>query len=329
MDKLTCRLAAQGFKPGSCSVSHGDEKEAACRVTLKREGDIPYRLIKSVHLSRPEHYLSIYQSGCNLSCKKCHSWELTQQASGRWMSPDAIGALARDYVHKYEELMYWEPRERATSFHAHDIRLDRLRPEQIVLSPQGWGPARNIVAFTGGDLGCQPEFYARATEGIKNLGENLWVLFETNGYGLSPENLDMLKSAGLDAFWLDVKAYDPETHRRLTGASNEWILKLPAEMVARGFVLEVSSLYIPGWVETGQLESIASLLATVDPEIPFTILAFFPEYMMKDVPSPSLDSMIKAYQAVKGAGLKRVRLGNTGVFVRTVEEYECLKRYVV
>jgi hypothetical protein len=29
----------------------------------------------------------------------------------------------------------------------------------FVLSPQGFGPARNIVAFTGGDVMCCPEFY--------------------------------------------------------------------------------------------------------------------------------------------------------------------------
>jgi len=38
----------------------------ACQVTLKWEEDVPFRLIEASHLSRPEHYFSIYQSGCNL-----------------------------------------------------------------------------------------------------------------------------------------------------------------------------------------------------------------------------------------------------------------------
>jgi len=42
-----------------------------------------------------------------------------------------------------------------------------LEPDQIVFSPQGWGPARNIIGFTGGDLLCQPEFYCLASEEIK------------------------------------------------------------------------------------------------------------------------------------------------------------------
>ncbi|MBW1692121.1 MAG: hypothetical protein JRJ70_15515 [Deltaproteobacteria bacterium] len=56
-----------------------------------------------------------------------------------------------------------------------------LEPSQVLLSPRGWGPARNIVGFTGGDLACQPEFYCQAAEAIKAQREDLWVLFETNG----------------------------------------------------------------------------------------------------------------------------------------------------
>ena len=80
------------------------------------------------------------------------------------------------------------------------------------------------------------------------------------------------------------------------------------------------SLYIPGWVEAGQLRKIARTLAEVDPQIPYTILAFFPEYQMKAVPSPSFEQMLDAYNRVKDVGLHNVRLGNIGVFVRTEDQ---------
>lgn len=352
-----CRLVEQGFGPGSCLTWKGGKRGLACKLTLKWERGVPYRLIKSAHLSRPEHYFSVYQSGCNFSCKKCHSWQFTQYAEGEWMSPDDIANLAKEYA---KTVTYKEPRERATSFHALDLckccgqcvevryislvemgKLvhkpflvktgkrskqcpKKIDPEQIVLSLQGFGPARNIIAFTGGDLACQPEFYIRCAEKIKQLEERLWILFETNGYGLTPKNLDSFKDAGIDTFWLDIKAYDEKIHGSLTGASNRWILKLPEEILKRDFVLEVLSLYIPNWVETDQLEKIARLLAEVDKDIPFTVLAFFPEYKLRDIPSPNLTQMISAYEAAKAAGLKNVRLGNVGVFVRTEEDYENL-----
>ncbi len=352
-----CLLHEQGFQSGSCAIWYQGKERPACQVSLKLEGSIPYRLIEASHLSRPEHYFSIYQSGCNLNCKKCHSWEFTQHATGEWLSPDDITRLARDYA---DQVTYREPRERATSFHALELcrscgacvqvttlpmfqegRLRKklylvptenrgrfcpkqLEPSQIVLSSQGFGPARNIIAFTGGDLACQPEFYALCAEKIKALNVGLWVLFETNGYGLTPQNLERFMNAGIDAFWLDIKAYDEEVHRRLTGVTNEWVLNLPGEILKRGFVLEVLSLYIPGWVETDQIKEIADLLVAVDKNIPYTILAFFPEYQMKNVPPPTLEKMLSAYEAATAAGLKHVRLGNLGVFIKTEQDYEKL-----
>ena len=191
-----------------------------------------------------------------------------------------------------------------------------LAPQSIVLSPQGFGPARNIVAFTGGDVMCCPEFYGECARLIK-ANTKLWVLLETNGYGLTPRNLDYLQASGVDAFWLDIKAFDPEKHQWLTGCSNERNLKLPEQILQRNFVLEVLTLYIPGVVESDDLQNIAHLLGAVDRDIPFTILAFFPEHRMKDYCSPTVKEMVLAYQRVKAAGLKNIRLGNLGVFART------------
>ena len=82
-------------------------------------------------------------------------------------------------------------------------------------------------------------------------------------------------------------------------------------------MLEVLSLYIPGLVEADDLENIAGILAAADADMPFTILAFFPEYKMKDFARPTVAQMVAAYQRVKAAGLTHIRLGNLGVFART------------
>jgi pyruvate-formate lyase-activating enzyme len=203
----------------------------------------------------------------------------------------------------------------------------KLQPETILLSPQGFGPARNIVAFTGGDLTCHPQFYGECARLIKERTE-LWLLLETNGYGLTPENLDYLKEAGVDAFWLDIKAYDPEKHRWLTGCSNEHILGLPAEITKRGFTLEILSLYIPDLVETDELVKIAGIIREIDADIPFTILAFFPEHEMTAFRSPSVLDMVTAYQKVKALGLRNIRLGNLGVFAGTTKDRLYLAAHV-
>lgn len=335
-----CQLKLQGYTPGSCGVRSGAETLPACRATLKAENGRLYRRIRSIHLSRPENYLSVYQSGCNFSCRKCHSWYFSKFADGDWMDARDILKLAQSYD---RQVTLREERAAATAWHAHDTcrccgacvvhgwRSDAcpgvLDPEAIVLSPQGWGPVRNIVGFTGGDLTCRPDFYAQCAQRIKDHTD-LWVLIETNGFGLTSKNLEVLRAAGVDAFWLDIKAFDAQTHARLTGCDNARILKLPAEIVARGFVLEVLSLYIPGLVEAGELARIAGILAAIDPGIPFTILAFFPEYRMKRYRPPTVQEMVAAYKGVKETGLANVRLGNVGVFAAADSQRDYLARHV-
>jgi pyruvate-formate lyase-activating enzyme len=218
---MKCRLVEQGFESGSCLTFHEGEWKRACKVTFRWKNGTPYRLIHSYAHKAPEYYLSIYQSGCNWSCKKCHSWCFTKNASGRWMSPTEISKVAEDYVERNKENLLMEPKDHATSWHAHELcrgcgacittdRRSKYCPREltldqlILLDDLTWGPARNIVSFTVGDLACQPEFYAETKIGIKNIERELWILFETNGYGLMPMNLDLFQEAGLRAHMLRI-----------------------------------------------------------------------------------------------------------------------------
>lgn len=311
--------------------------QPACLGTLKREGGKWFRVITSAHLSRPEDYYSIYQSGCNHHCIKCHSNYFSQEFNGSWASTDEIADMASTYE---LTVTVREPRDRATMWHATDlcrhcgscVNLEvkgelcpkRLSSEQIILSPQGWGPARNIIAFTGGDICCRAEFYAECAEKIKSACRDMWILLETNGYGLTPQNLDLLAASGVDSFWLDIKAYDEEVYRRLCGVKNDWILETPSRIIDRGFTLEILSLFIPNWVEKDQIVRIAQLIRDVNSDIPFTILSFFPAYQMQNSRCPTLMEMIQTYLAVKNVGLKNVKVGNCNLFAKTPDEWALL-----
>jgi len=334
-------MLKQGYERGSCLVYNNGRQIPACQATLKQNDGLWYRLVRSVHLSRPEHYLSIYQSGCNHTCKKCHSADFSQKACGNWLSTHQIANLAKEYE---KQVTVWEPRDKATMWHATDIcracgacilygRKSNLCPgvlneRYISLSPQGFGPARNIVAFTGGDIACQAQFYAQATFKIKQLCKNIWVLLETNGFGLTEENLDLLKDSGLDSFWLDIKAFDEKIYKSLCGTSNKTVLEAPLHIKERGFTLEVLTLFIPSLIEKAEINNIARLIHSFDSSTPFTILAFFPAYKLNHLSSPTLSQMIDVFQSVKEIGLKRVKLGNCSVFAKTDEDWEKLIKEV-
>ncbi len=246
-------------------------------------------------------------------------------------------------VGKYLEIVtVREPRDRATMWHASDLCAHcgwckiygepgpfcprKLDPGKILLSPQGWGPARNIVSFTGGDLLCRPRFYVETFRAIKReYGDEVWIHVETNGYGLTDKNLELLYEAGLDSVWLDMKAFSEDIYRMLCGTTNRWILDLPAKIRDLGIVLEVVLLYIPSLVELDEFRKFAELLVNVDPYIPTMILAFFPEYMLRHVREPTYEEIVQAYRVLKSYGLKNVKIGNVSVVCRDVE---CVKKLI-
>ena len=82
------------------------------------------------------------------------------------------------------------------------------------------------------------------------------------------------------------------------------------------------------FTEDDQIKKMARLIAEVDARIPMTILAFFPEYKMKDTKSPTLDDMIRVFRNVKEIGLKNIKLGNCGVFAKSHKDWEYLLQEV-
>lgn len=327
-----CILEAQGYEPCKHLINVGGKFKRPCEAGFWIDRGVIKRLIFDTVLSRPEDYLSVYQSCCNHNCLKCHSWYFSQVQRGRWYAPEQV----LDDALKYEDIVtIWEPRERATMWHASDLCSHcgsckiygeygpfcpkNLNKDQVLLSPQGYGPARNIISFTGGDLYCYPAFYVKTFRLLKKES-NLWIHIETNGYGLTTKNLEELYSAGLDSIWLDLKAFDENVYKELCGTTNRWILELPAKILDMGIILEIVLLYIPGYVQHDEIERFATLLSSVDKDIPITLLAFFPEYMMSGFKVPTYDEMVKAFNILNNMGLRRVRLGNINVFCGSEDE---------
>ncbi len=342
MSPSGCSMIKQGFPQGSCLVETEEGKsKLACNATLRYSEERGYeRVIKSHHLSRPEDYLSIYQSGCNHTCLKCHSHEFSKVANGEWMSVEELVQATLEYS---KHITVFEPREAATSWHAHRLCRhcgscvlygvqsencpEKLKPEQVVLSPQGFGPARNIAAFTGGDVMCKPEFYMEYTKRVKKELDDFWILLETNGYGLTSQNLGDYAAGGIDAFWLDIKAYSAEKYKKLCGTTNEHILESVQRIIDHGFTLEILTLYIPFFVETDEHEKIAELISNVDPSIPTTLLAFFPCYKL-DRPiyrPPRKEEMVASILKMREKGLTNLRIGNLGTFIRDNNDLEYLE----
>jgi pyruvate formate lyase activating enzyme len=70
-------------------------------------------------------------------------------------------------------------------------------------------------------------------------------------------------------------------------------------------------LMVPGYIYTQELGCIAEFIASLDPEIPYSMLAYHPHYKMTDLAANSRNQALECLDAARQASLRWVRPGNT------------------
>jgi pyruvate formate lyase activating enzyme len=228
------------------------------------------------------HNLAVFYSSCTLDCLFCQNWHF------RTINP----------VHKDQSDAEWlSARDLASCAN------DRT----------------HCVCFFGGDPASQMPHSLAVGHYLAEKG--IVVCWETAGT-MHPRLLRRaleisLASGGCIKF--DLKAYDQDLHRALTGASNARPLEnfslaasLSKERPKPPLVI-ASTLLVPGYIETDEVKRIAGFIADLDPAIPYVLLGFHPQFHMADLPCTSLSHAMEAREAAEQAGLQQVRIGNLHV----------------
>lgn len=229
---------------------------------------------------RGQHNLAVFYAACSLNCLFCQNWHF------------------RD---------------------AHPMRDRGVRADALAAAAD----ARTYcVCFFGGDPSPQmPHAIATAR---RLAARGVVVCWETSGTA-RPTVLDhavglSLETGGCIKF--DVKAFSEPLARALTGASNATVLD-NFRRAARRIrerpdppLVVASTLLVLGYVEAAEVGRIARFIASIDPEIPYVLLAFAPHFVLGDLPPTSARLASEALAAARAEGLIRVRLGNVHLLSR-------------
>jgi pyruvate formate lyase activating enzyme len=120
----------------------------------------------------------------------------------------------------------------------------------------------------------------------------------------------------------DVKAFNEDLHVALTGAGNLRTLHNLERAAARFRerleppLVVVSTLMVPGYVMPDEVRRIAQFVATLDPDIPYSLLGFAPQFYAPDLPPTSVRHARESIDAARSAGLTRVHIGNRHLLSR-------------
>ncbi len=178
----------------------------------------------------------------------------------------------------------------------------------------------SCICYFGGDPTPQLPFALRASMLVraKTRGRIFRVCWETNGSmhkGFLDQMIKLsLESGGCIKF--DLKAWDETLHNVLTGTTNKRTLenfsragkKIGLRLVPP--LLIASTLLVPGYIDEEEVKSIARFIAKINPDIPYSLLAFYPHFLLSDLPLTSRTLAEGCAAVAREEGLTNVRIGN-------------------
>lgn len=186
---------------------------------------------------------------------------------------------------------------------------DYVSPENIVDSALRYDCAS--IAFTYNE----PTIFYPYAKDISLLAhkKGIKTIFVSNGFE-SSEVIDDMKGV-IDAANIDLKSFNHDYYKKVLGGGLEAILNNLKHFKKNGIWVEVTTLIVPTHNDSDEeLTSIASFIANeLDTQTPWHISAFHPDYHEQDLPYTSLQTLQRAEQIGKKAGLKHIYLGNAGV----------------
>jgi pyruvate formate lyase activating enzyme len=179
-------------------------------------------------------------------------------------------------------------------------------PDKIVLEAvSSW--KNTGLAFTYNEPVIWFEFMRDTAIRIKEKG--LYTVMVSNGF----VNRDPLNEilGFIDAFNIDLKAFNESFYKKLTGAELEPVKNSLEQIAKAGKHLEVTTLIIPGRNDSEQEMEIESkwISEELGEETPFHLSRYFPMYKRDDPPTPQT-TLTRLFETAS-KHLKYVYLGNT------------------
>ena len=277
-----------------CRVRLG--RHGVCHVRFNRDGElrVPHGYVSSLAVDpiekKPFYHaypgaeaLSFGMLGCNFHCPFCQNWVTSQT----------------------------------------------LRDSHAVAEPHVIDPERVVEVAL--ERGChvlsstynEPLITSEWAVEIFKLGKQAGLVgsYVSNG-NATPEVLEYIRPY-VRLCNVDLKAFRDKTYRRLGGVLDN--VRSTIRLLKKlDFWVEVITLVVPGMNDSDEeLTEIADFLVEVSPEIPWHVTAFHPTYKVTDPPRTPAETLFRAYEIGKRAGLQFVYAGNLPGLVAECENTYC------
>ena len=237
--------------------------------------EVPEVASCQLHPAPPQSY-TVFTSGCNYKCLNCQNWQIAhypciQSEIEGVLNPENVARIGVEAVNSIAGKM---------------IGADRL-------------------FFSGGSPTISLPWIEEVVRYAKTIDPKIKVNFDTNGFP-SKQSFQRILSFS-DSVTYDIKAYNDEVHRALTGAPVEPVLTNAQEIARhRDHLWEFRILVIPLIVDIPEIQAIVEFIASLGETLPTSFLAFRPNFCLHSHPGASRKLMEAAVTVARKTGLENV-----------------------
>ncbi len=168
-------------------------------------------------------------------------------------------------------------------------------------------PFTSGITISGGECTLQYRFLLSLLRALRERERPRHVLLDTNGMIGSSRLKDLFPL--VNGLMIDLKAADPEEHRRLTGAGNELVMATIRAAAFEGKLSELRTVISPrafdieATVRTG-----AELIAELSPATPYALLRYRPHGVRNgtELQSPDEALLERLADLARGNGCQTV-----------------------
>lgn len=187
-----------------------------------------------------------------------------------------------------------------------EIPTQEILPEEAIRLTKQYGC--KSIAWTYNEPTMWFEYTYDSAKLAKK--EDIKTVYVTNGY-MSEESFELIKPY-LDAANIDLKGMSDKFYKELCQARLQPVLDNIKRFHESDIHIEVTNLIIPRYNDSE--ENIKALINfMVDEtglEVPLHFTRFFPYYELGQLPPTPVESLRRAYNMAKEAGMKYVYIGN-------------------
>lgn len=238
------------------------------------------------HVDPGASALGVATAGCNLRCKYCQNWEISQVGPDKTknmdLSPLQLIEKVKEKKLKWITFSYTEP----VAYFEYALDTAKLAK----------GKGLNVAICTAGNICDKP-------------------LAELIRYA--------------DAFSVTMKGYSEDFYRDVASCSFKDVWRSINSIQKARKWIEVVTLIVPGVNDDMDgIKKIASGLAGISRDIPLHFLRFAPAFKMRNLPATPVQTLEKAHETAKKAGLKYVYIDLSGHRNNTVYCAACGKALI-